>query len=109
MGFEKNEIEVCLTNMYENARLYEQIAETKNLQGYEKELTIASAKYEAWIEAAQMLEAALAVEREGDIVKCPKCGKTMVLQEVERGKSKLCHWCMYCGYRQPRNLTSGSS
>jgi len=33
-------------------------------------------------------------------IKCPRCGKKMVLQEVERGSDELCHWCMYCGYRQ---------
>lgn len=30
-------------------------------------------------------------------MKCPSCKHPMVLQEEERGSSKLVWWCMWCG------------
>lgn len=58
MGFEKNSIEVCISNMDLNSELYERIVLAKRLQGYEKEAEIAKAQQEAWFGAARLLEEA---------------------------------------------------
>lgn len=60
MGFEKNEIEMCIANMHECILLYEKIEQAKRLQGYEPELAIAVAVKEAWKDAVAMIEEAYA-------------------------------------------------
>lgn len=58
MGFEKNSIEIAISNMYANAELYSRIAQAKKLQEYDVELKVALAQEEAWKGAAKLMEEA---------------------------------------------------
>ena len=58
MGFEKNEIEICISNMWANASMYRRLSEAKLSIEPLPFQKIACAEQAAWSGAAAMLEEA---------------------------------------------------